>query len=81
MERLVRFQLLGQEYTFYTGAPESEVADILDLVKEIVGMFIFLQVLMGQAVTHYKGDLIFPLDMRPGITFCLALLWRCWRHY
>ncbi|MFH2123917.1 MAG: cell division protein ZapA [Pseudomonadota bacterium] len=36
MERLVRFQLLGQEYTFYTGASESEVADILDLVKELV---------------------------------------------
>lgn len=36
MERLVRFQLLGQEYSFYTGAPENEVADILDLVKELV---------------------------------------------
>lgn len=36
MERLVRFQLLGQEYTFYTGAPEREVADILDLVKDLV---------------------------------------------
>lgn len=36
MERLVRFELLGQEYTFYTGAPESEVADILDLVQGLV---------------------------------------------
>ena len=36
MERLVRFQLLGQEYSFYTGAPESEVTAILDLVKELV---------------------------------------------
>lgn len=36
MERLVRFELLGQEYSFYTGAPESEVADILGLVKELV---------------------------------------------
>jgi len=36
LERLVRFQLLGQEYSFYTGAPESEVADILGLVKELV---------------------------------------------
>lgn len=36
MERLVRFQLLGQEYSFFTGAPESEVAAILDLVKELV---------------------------------------------
>jgi cell division protein ZapA len=36
LERLVRFELLGQEYSFYTGAPESEVADILELVKELV---------------------------------------------
>ena len=36
MERLVRFELLGQEYSFYTGAPESEVADILGLVKGLV---------------------------------------------
>lgn len=36
MERLVRFELLGQEYSFYTGAPESEVEDILGLVKELV---------------------------------------------
>lgn len=36
MERLVRFELLGQEYSFYTGAPENEVADILDLVKGLV---------------------------------------------
>ena len=35
MERLVRFQLLGQEYSFYTGAPENEVAEILGLVKEL----------------------------------------------
>lgn len=35
MERLVRFQLLGQEYSFYTGAPENEVAAILDLVQEL----------------------------------------------
>jgi cell division protein ZapA len=36
LERLVRFELLGQEYTFYTGAPEDEVADILDLVQGLV---------------------------------------------
>ena len=36
MERLVRFQLLGQEYSFYTGAPENEVADVLDLVRELI---------------------------------------------
>lgn len=37
MERLVRFELLGQEYSFYTGAPEQEVEEILDLVRELVG--------------------------------------------
>jgi cell division protein ZapA (FtsZ GTPase activity inhibitor) len=36
LERLVRFELLGQEYSFYTGAPENEVADILDLVQGLV---------------------------------------------
>ncbi len=36
MERLVRFQLLGQEYSFYTGASENEVTDILDLVKGLI---------------------------------------------
>jgi len=36
LERLVRFELLGQEYTFYTGAPEDEVADILNLVQGLV---------------------------------------------
>jgi cell division protein ZapA len=36
LERLVRFELMGQEYTFYTGAPESEVADVLELVNELV---------------------------------------------
>lgn len=36
MERLVRFELMGQEYSFYTGAPEGEVADILALINELV---------------------------------------------
>ncbi len=36
MERLVRFDLLGQEYSFYTAAPEEEVAEIVNMVTEIV---------------------------------------------
>jgi cell division protein ZapA len=36
LERLVRFELLGQEYTFYTGASEGEVREIIDLVQELV---------------------------------------------
>ncbi len=35
-ERLVRFTLLGQQYKFYTGAPEEEMNDILDLVKDLI---------------------------------------------
>ncbi len=33
MERLVRFEVLGQEYPLYTDAPEEDVKEILDLVK------------------------------------------------
>ena len=33
MERLVKFEVLGQEYPFYTDAPEEEVKEILQLVK------------------------------------------------
>ncbi len=36
MERLVRFELLGHDFSFYTGAPEEEVEEILKLVTEIV---------------------------------------------
>lgn len=35
-ERLVRFELLGQEYQFYTAASEEEMGDILSLVREEV---------------------------------------------
>jgi cell division protein ZapA (FtsZ GTPase activity inhibitor) len=33
-ERLVRFNLLGQELAFYTGASEEEVRQILTLVQQ-----------------------------------------------
>lgn len=35
-ERLVRFELLGQEYQFYTAASEEEMERILALVREQV---------------------------------------------
>lgn len=35
-ERLVSFELLGQEYQFYTGAGEAEMEEILSLVREQV---------------------------------------------
>jgi len=33
MERLVHFTLLGQDFSFYTDAPEQEVNKIIDLVR------------------------------------------------
>ncbi len=35
-ERLVRFELLGQQYQFYTAASEAEMESILSLVREQV---------------------------------------------
>ena len=35
-ERLVTFELLGQEYRFFTAASEEELASILALVRELV---------------------------------------------
>ncbi|MBU1233740.1 MAG: cell division protein ZapA [Proteobacteria bacterium] len=36
MERLVRFELLGQHFAFYTGAPEEEVNEIVQMVQGLV---------------------------------------------
>lgn len=36
MERLVRFELIGHEFAFYTGAPEEEVDEIIKLVTGLV---------------------------------------------
>jgi cell division protein ZapA len=33
MERLVKFEVLGQKYPLYTDAPEEDVEEILHLVK------------------------------------------------
>lgn len=33
MERLVKFEVLGQEYPLFTDAPEEDVQEILHLVK------------------------------------------------
>ena len=33
MERMVKLEVLGQEYPLYTDAPEEEVEEILHLVK------------------------------------------------
>lgn len=36
MERLVKFDLIGQQFAFYTAAPEEEVAEIIGMVTELV---------------------------------------------
>ena len=33
MERLVKFEVLGQEYPLYTDAPEEDIEEILHLVR------------------------------------------------
>ena len=33
MERLVKFEVLGQEFPLYTDAPEEDIEEILNLVK------------------------------------------------
>ncbi|MGB3209571.1 MAG: cell division protein ZapA [Desulforhopalus sp.] len=35
-ERLVRFELLGQEYKFYTASSEEELRSIFSLVRQLV---------------------------------------------
>lgn len=35
-ERLVKFELLGQEFKFYTAASEEEMESILTLVRQLV---------------------------------------------
>jgi len=36
LERLVRFELIGIEFAFYTGAPEEEVDEIIKMVTDLV---------------------------------------------
>ena len=36
MERLVRFELIGHEFAFYTSAPEDEVNEIIQMVTDLI---------------------------------------------
>ena len=36
MERLVRFELIGHEFAFYTASPEDEVDEIISMVTDLV---------------------------------------------
>ena len=33
-ERLIRFQLFGQEFSFYSAAPENEVEQVISLLQQ-----------------------------------------------
>lgn len=33
-DRLVRFQLFGQEFAFYSNAPDEEVESVIDLLRQ-----------------------------------------------
>ena len=35
-ERMIKFELLGQEYKFYTAASEEEMQSILSMVRQLV---------------------------------------------
>ena len=39
MERLVKFEVLGQEYPLNTDAPEEDVQEILNLVRSFLEQF------------------------------------------
>lgn len=36
LERLVRFELIGHEFAFYTSAPEKEVDEIIQMVRGLI---------------------------------------------
>jgi len=36
LERLVRFELIGHEFSFYTSAPEEEVDEIIQMVTNLI---------------------------------------------
>lgn len=59
MERLVKFEIFGQEYPLHTDAPEDDVREILDLVKSQIEM-------------HAKGSKILPVKVAVLVTLNMA---------
>lgn len=59
MERLVKFEIFGQEYPLHTDAPEEDVCEILDLVK-------------SQMELHAKSAKILPVKIAVLVTLNMA---------
>ena len=59
MERLVKFEIFGQEYPLHTDAPEDDVREILDLVK-------------SQMELHAKSSKILPVKIAVLVTLNMA---------
>ena len=59
MERLVKFEIFGQEYPLHTDAPEDDVREILDLVK-------------SQMEMHTKSSKILPVKIAVLVSLNMA---------
>ena len=59
MERLVKFEIFGQEYPLHTDAPEDDVREILDLVK-------------SQMEHHAKSTKILPVKIAVLVSLNMA---------
>jgi cell division protein ZapA len=59
LERLVKFEIFGQEYPLHTDAPEDDVREILDLVK-------------SQMERHTKSSKILPVKIAVLVSLNMA---------
>lgn len=59
LERLVKFEVLGQEYPLHTDAPEDEVQEILDLVR-------------SQLENHAKATTLMPAKLAVLVSLNMA---------
>lgn len=59
MERLVKFEIFGQEYPLHTDAPEDDVREILDLVR-------------SQMEMHTKSSKILPVKIAVLVSLNMA---------
>jgi len=59
LEKLVKFEIFGQEYPLHTDAPEEDVREILDLVK-------------SQMELHAKSSKILPVKIAVLVSLNMA---------
>lgn len=62
MERLVKFEIFGQEYPLHTDAPEEDVREILDLVK-------------AQMERHIPSSKILPVKIAVLVSLNMAAMY------